>query len=1021
MAFGYDGSIRIDTKLNSRGFNNGINGMMSSLTKLGGVIGAVFSVVAIVNFGKEAVKAASNLSSALIGLQSITEGQGRSFEQAKQFIQDYIKDGLIPMQNAVTAYKNLAMRGYSTEQIEKTMIALKDSATFGRQASLTMGHAVESATEGLKNENSILVDNAGVTKNVSVMWKEYADQLGVGVQSLTKQQKIQAEVNGIMRETRFQTGDAAKAVNTYSGQMAMLTFQFQQLKVAIGNAIIPVIQAALPAITQMIASLTELANVFAQVTTLMFGSSKTEEESKAKDDLANSTGSAADSTNDLADASEDAGKEIEKAGKKAKGALAPFDEINKLASSAADDLKNTADDMADGADFDKIGGGTMFGDVEISPEIIAFVDDLKKKLQALLDLLKQFWAPFETSWAQYGPAVMDAIKSSLSSVWELIKAIGAAFMEVWTNGAGERFLGNILTIIEGIFSFISQLADQMTQVWEEMGVQFFEAFFFALNSILELVISIGSAFVQAWNSGVGLEILRTIMSIMTEILNLVGELANRMQEAWEANGNGVAIWQSILNIILDVLSFVDQLIASTVEWAQGLNLEPIVTSFRTLLEAIEPLAAVILDSLAWAYENVLLPLASWVIEDAAPAALDLLSAALGFLVSVLESLGPLVSWLWESFLRPLAEWTGDVFVAAMEVITSLLDGFSNWIKENETIIQAITVLLGIFFAAWKAVEIAAFIINAGGVVSILKKMTDAIKAGTIAKIADQVETLKIVALYAKDFIVSVGKSIANIAKETASIIKLTAMKIANAAAQGAMTAATAAWNAIAPIATAVTTAFGAAVSFLTSPIGIVVIAITALIAIIVLLIKNWDAVSEAAVRVWETIKSAFGSAADWFNKTVIEPIKQFFRDGLNFMLSGVEGFINFFINGINKIIEALNTISFDFPDWVPLIGGKTFGIDIPKIPTVSLPRLANGAVIPPNREFAAILGDQRSGMNIETPLSTMVDAFKTALRDGGYSGGSITVEMPVYLDNREIYRGQQTVQRQIGRNFVGGV
>lgn len=179
MAFGYDGSIRIDTKINSKSFQsgvdsmgnyfkNGINKMMASLGKLAAAVGIALAVDVVVDFGKEAVKAASNLSSALSGLESILDGQGRSFANAKLFIQDYIKDGLIPMENAVTAYKNLASRGYSTEQIEKTLVALKDAAAFGRQASYSMGEAVATATEGLRNENSILVNFISPTMERSV-------------------------------------------------------------------------------------------------------------------------------------------------------------------------------------------------------------------------------------------------------------------------------------------------------------------------------------------------------------------------------------------------------------------------------------------------------------------------------------------------------------------------------------------------------------------------------------------------------------------------------------------------------------------------------------------------------------------------------------------------------------------------------------------------------------------------------------------------------------------------------------
>lgn len=165
MAFGYDGSVRIKADLDHNNFDRGLSSMTSSVEKFGSVlrkltrlVGAAFGTAAIISFAKEAVNAASALNDAWMGLQSIVEGQGRSFSAAKSFIEDYISDGLVPLENAVTAYKNLAARGYSDEQIRKTLTALKDAAAFGRQASYSLGDAVTSATEGLKNENSILVN-----------------------------------------------------------------------------------------------------------------------------------------------------------------------------------------------------------------------------------------------------------------------------------------------------------------------------------------------------------------------------------------------------------------------------------------------------------------------------------------------------------------------------------------------------------------------------------------------------------------------------------------------------------------------------------------------------------------------------------------------------------------------------------------------------------------------------------------------------------------------------------------------
>lgn len=146
------------------------------------------------------------------------------------------------------------------------MDRFKDSAAFGRQSSLQLGEAIKGATEGLKNENSVLVDNAGVTKNVSVMWKDYADKLGVGVQSLTLVQKREAELNGIMEETKFQIGDAAKLTDSYAGATARNAAAQTQLSVALGTALQPATQAFYEAMTPLLLKLTDWINANPQIT-----------------------------------------------------------------------------------------------------------------------------------------------------------------------------------------------------------------------------------------------------------------------------------------------------------------------------------------------------------------------------------------------------------------------------------------------------------------------------------------------------------------------------------------------------------------------------------------------------------------------------------------------------------------------------------------------------------------------------------------------------------------------------------
>ena len=265
----------------------------------------------------------------------------------------------------------------------------------------------------------------------------------------------------------------------------------------------------------------------------------------------------------------------------------------------------------------------------------------------------------------------------------------------------------------------------------------------------------------------------------------------------------------------------------------------------------------------------------------------------------------------------------------------------------------------------------------------LKESAAAWLTQTGAKIADKAVDLQIMALYALDYVKAFGAMIAQIAASTAAWIANTAVKVANTAAQWAQIAATTAWNALCAVATTVTTAFGAAMAFLTSPIGLVVVAVAALIAIVVLLVKNWDTVKAAALSVWEAIKSAFGSAWKWFKETVLDPLVNGFKGMINGIIGFLNGLIAGIVKGINGVIGLLNKLNFDVPDWVPLIGGQTFGFNIAPLTAPKIPLLAQGAVLPANKPFLAVVGDQKHGTNIEAPLATIQQALADVLAQQG--------------------------------------
>jgi len=450
------GEIDLSLILNSDKFNSQLKNVdsqadkastkiSSTLSKIGKAVAVAFSVTAIVKFGKECLNVATETSNAWIGLNSILTGQGKSFNQAKKFINDYIADGLVPLNNAVTAYKNLAARGYSSEQIEKTMTALKNSATFGRQSTYSLGEAVQTASEGLKNENSILVDNAGVTKNVAKMWEDYAKKVGKTTNNLTQQEKIQAEVNGILEETKFQSNDAAIAQQTYSGKMATLTQAFTNMKTAIGNAIQPLAKLFVPIITTAVNAVTKLFTALSGLLSL-FGlkADSVETVSNGIGDLSSNAGQASDAIDGVGDSAKKAGDKA----KKASNNLAAFDNLNVLS-------KDT--DSSSSSDSSSGGSSGLTDSLDVSSTIkedTSAFDGLMGRVKELASIFKE---GFNIS---FGNTNFDGIIQHLTNIKDTI-------IDIWTDpkvvGAANNWVQTLLFTLGQATGAVARIGVNLTE------------------------------------------------------------------------------------------------------------------------------------------------------------------------------------------------------------------------------------------------------------------------------------------------------------------------------------------------------------------------------------------------------------------------------------------------------------------------------------------------------------------------------------------------------------------------------
>ena len=156
-----------------------------------------------------------------------------------------------------------------------------------------------------------------------------------------------------------------------------------------------------------------------------------------------------------------------------------------------------------------------------------------------------------------------------------------------------------------------------------------------------------------------------------------------------------------------------------------------------------------------------------------------------------------------------------------------------------------------------------------------------------------------------------------------------------------------------------------------------------------------DAVSgnvDAFVRVWQGIIEFISGtfSQDW--EMAWTGIKDILAGVLNGIITLFENATNLCRNNINNILDLMQELtSFKLPDW---LGGFEFkGINIPRLDKIKLPRLATGAVIPPNREFLAVLGDQKQGTNIEAPAAAIEAAVARGMAQ--YGGGNQTAILKI--------------------------
>lgn len=210
------------------------------------------------------VQSAQQQQNALIGLSTIAKSYGVSSEAATQAAKG-LENEFIDMASAAAALKNLLSAGMSLPQATQLIKGMTEQAIFNRQAHFGIAEAVIAATEGIRNENSILSDATGTTRNLAKMFEDYAKTLGVNTQELTKAQKAQAAFIGFSEEARRSVGDYEKALGAAQGQQASFGKSTMDMRRALGDALLPAFGAVLSILTPYVQAITAWAKANKEV------------------------------------------------------------------------------------------------------------------------------------------------------------------------------------------------------------------------------------------------------------------------------------------------------------------------------------------------------------------------------------------------------------------------------------------------------------------------------------------------------------------------------------------------------------------------------------------------------------------------------------------------------------------------------------------------------------------------------------------------------------------------------------
>lgn len=301
----------------------------------------------------------------------------------------------------------------------------------------------------------------------------------------------------------------------------------------------------------------------------------------------------------------------------------------------------------------------------------------------------------------------------------------------------EEVSNDIKARADAVKKIFSGLFAPLKESWLDNGPEVMQSLSNLFTSAKQLSKDVGASFMQVWNvEGYGKTITDNLLITFANLVQTVANLNTQFDKAWVSGDTGTNILRHLGDILVTLSGFFRESSESTKDWSANLDLSPLLESFDKVLASANPVVRAIGLLLLWLLNNALLPITKWGLEQGLPGVFELIAASLDLLCTVIEALEPTAEWLWNSFLQPFGEWTGEVIISALKKLVEALLKFSDWIRDNQSVVESVTLAILAFFAAWKFTTflngIAQIIIKSGGLIGMFKNMLGAINPLSLA-------------------------------------------------------------------------------------------------------------------------------------------------------------------------------------------------------------------------------------------------------------------------------------------------